>query len=841
MISLEDKKSWSFSTKQALYEYDTSLNGLSQQEVTTRQKQFGYNILSTKSKATPFLLFINQLNNPILMILIVAITISSLTGAFTDSLIILAIVLASVVLSFIQEYRANDVISKLTQKIQQQSRVIRNNQPVTIASTQLVIGDIVVLSAGSLIPADGLVLECDDFLVNQSSLTGEALPIEKNTIPSNPETVLANRQNCVYAGTTVISGSATIVVTAIGNKTELGQIAKSLSSRPLENDFQKGIRHFGYLLTKIMVFLAILVFVINFLAKRPLIDSLLFSVALAVGITPQLLPAIINITLSSGSRLMAKSGVIVRHLSAIENFGSMDILYTDKTGTLTEGVLKLDEALDAKGNPSLSVFRYAYLNAYFQTGMVNALDQAILSKQTLEVSSISKQDEIPYDFKRKRLSIIINQQQSCNMITKGALEKVLQQCQHIQINDRVAALQPEDRDSIYERMKSYSDQGYRVLGVACKEVEKKQQYPVSDESDLIFCGFLLFYDPPKEEVIEIINDLNRLGVDLRIITGDNQWVALHTAKTIQLTVKSVLNGQDLNQLSDDELLNRIDAISLFVDVDPSQKERIILASKKRNHVVGYMGDGINDALALRAADVSISVNTAVDVAKEAADFVLLEKSLAVLKQGIILGRKTFANTLKYVYITTSANFGNMFSMAGAVLFLPFLPLLPKQILLINFLSDIPALMLASDAVDDDMIAQPHRWNIHFIRDFMMTFGLISSLFDYLTFVVLFFGMRANQTLFQSSWFTVSIFTELMVLLVMRTQKPFFKSKPAPLLLLTSLIVAVVTILLPYTPFQTLFNLQPIDLGLLLILLIITGLYILTTEIVKVWFYKRHRL
>ena len=833
----DDSKYWSVPASDVLHDFHTTLTGLTAEDASARLKEYGENTIKAQGKTAPLLLFFSQFKNPIILILIVATVISGMTGDWLDSLIILAIVFGSVILSFLQEYSASHAVEELRSRIQVKSTVLRNGKSLDISTRLLVPGDIIKLSAGSLIPADGLILACDDFYVNQSILTGEAFPVEKNTEAVPESAPLAKRDNCVFMGTNVHSGSATMLVAQTGAGTEFGQIARQLTLRPAETEFERGVRRFGYLLTEMMLILTLAVFAINVIFYKPAIDSLLFSVALAVGITPQLLPAIINITLAKGSRTMAKEGVIVRHLTAIENFGSMDVLCTDKTGTLTEGVVRLDGAVDVGGQASGTVFRLAYLNASLQTGLVNPLDEAIIAFQSLDISSVKKQDEIPYDFSRKRLSVIVQEGPDCTMIIKGALSNILAISNQVEIDSAVQTLDTAILDSIHQRFAAWSDQGFRVLGVARKSVSVKQNYIVSDEQALIFVGFLLFFDPPKADVIQTIADLAQHGVQLRIITGDNKLVALHTANTVGLKVNNVLTGTELAKLNDESLWNAIETTNLFAEVDPNQKERIILALKKKNHVVGYMGDGINDAPALHAADVSISVNTAVDVAKEAADFVLLDKSLDVLKRGIELGRATFANTLKYIYITTSANFGNMFSMAGASLFMPFLPLLPKQILLINFMTDFPAMTLASDSVDAEMVKIPHRWDIKFIRNFMFTFGLISSVFDYLTFAVLLIGFKAQQELFQSGWFILSIVTELLVLIVMRTQKPFFKSKPAPVLLFSTLGVGIITLLLPYLPLQMILNIRPIPPLTLLALLGIAVLYIVTTEIAKHFFYR----
>ena len=832
-----DIKYWRMPAADALKAFDAGPDGLTEAEAASRLKEYGKNTIKEQNKNSPVLLFLNQFKSPIILILLAATLISGLTGDWLDALIIFAIVFGSVLLSFLQEYSASNALEELRSRVQSKTIVMRDGKQKEIITEMLVPGDIVKLSAGSLIPADGLITECDDFFVNQAILTGEAFPVEKTTDQTAGSDSMADRKNCVFMGTDVHSGSATMLVAQTGTSTEFGQIARQLIQRTPETEFERGVRHFGYLLTEIMLVLTLIVFAINVIFHKPVIDSLLFSVALAVGITPQLLPAIINITLSKGSKAMAKKGVIVRHLTSIENFGSMDILCTDKTGTLTEGVVSMNDAVDVGGQQSDSVFRLAYLNSSMQKGLVNLLDAAIIAYKQLDISSVKKQEEIPYDFTRKRLSVIVEENSELTMISKGALSSILAVCSQAQTGSAVQAMNPVILDEIQKRFAGWSGQGYRVLGVARKTVAAKKKYETEDEKDMIFMGFLLFFDPPKADAIQTINDLQALGVQLKIITGDNKLIALHTAEVIGFKAGSVLTGSDLMNLNDEELRNAVEKTNVFAEVDPNQKKRIIMALKMKNHVVGYMGDGINDVPALHAADVSISVNTAVDVAKESADFVLLEKSLEILKSGIKLGRSSFANTLKYIYITTSANFGNMFSMAGASLFMPFLPLLPKQILLINFMTDFPAMTISNDSVDEEMVKTPHRWDIKFIRNFMVTFGLISSAFDYLTFAVLLAGFKADQQLFQSGWFVLSILTELLVMLVMRTQKPFIKSKPAPLLLYSSIGIGLVTLILPYLPLQKILDIAPIPPFILFALLGIAVLYIITTEIAKYIFYK----
>jgi len=836
MVKRENISYWSMSPEKVLEYLDSNQGGLSAQEAAARLEEYGQNTIRSKKSSSPLMLFFKQFTNPIIMILITATLISAATGSFVDSMIILAIVLASALLSFLQEYSASNAVKELQAKVQVRSMVLRNGETIEVPARDVVPGDIVLLSAGSLIPADGTILECNELFVNQSILTGESIPSEKKVEPVPQGSGLDERQNSLFMGTSVRSGTAKMLVVQTGENTEFGQIAEQLVLRPPETDFERGVRHFGYLLTQIMLFLTLIVFAINVILAKPAIDSLLFSVALAVGITPQLLPAIISITLSKGSKEMAKEGVIVRRLTSIENFGSMDVLCTDKTGTLTEGVVRLDGAVDTDGNASEEVFRLAYLNASLQMGISNPLDEAIVGNTKIDISSVKKAGEIPYDFSRKRLSIVVQEDDKTSLITKGALKNILDVCSRIQVGSNEKAIDPETLESVNKRFANWSNQGFRILGVARKPIQLMDEYRISEESSMIFMGFLMFFDPPKADVAKTISELMHNGVNLRIITGDNKLVALHTASTVGLNITGVLTGSEIMKLRDEALWGVIENTNLFAEVDPNQKERIILAIKKKGHVVGYMGDGINDAPALHAADVSISVDTAVDVAKESADFVLIEKSLEVLNRGIELGRTTFANTLKYILITTSANFGNMFSMAGASLIMPFLPLMPKQILLINFLTDFPAITIASDSVDQEILERPRAWDIKFIRNFMVVFGLISSVFDYLTFAVMFIGFNANQELFQSSWFTLSIITELLILMVMRTQKPFFKSRPAPILLYSTLGVGIITLLLPYLPVKKILSIEPIPPLTLIALLGIAALYIITTEIAKHYFY-----
>ncbi|HEU5100926.1 MAG TPA: magnesium-translocating P-type ATPase [Roseiflexaceae bacterium] len=833
---------WSQPVDALLADLRSSAHGLSSTTARERLAQFGPNLLEARRRVTALGLLLAQLKSPLVLILVFAAAVSAVVQEWVDAAIVLTVVIGSTILSFAQEYRASTAVARLRARVHVRATVLRDGAQSTIPADEIVPGDVVLLAAGSLIPADGVLLDAKDCFANQAVLTGESFPVQKQPGLAAADASLSERTNCVFMGTSIRSGTAQALIVQTGPQTVFGQIAGRLSLRPPETEFERGIRHFGGLLTQIMLLLVLFVFAINVFLHKPPVDSLLFAIALAVGLSPELLPAILSVTLAKGAQAMAAHGVIVRRLSAIENLGSMDILCTDKTGTLTVGVAQLDGALDPCGQRSDSVARDAYLNAALQTGLRNPLDDAIVAEAQQHArtrSGYQKVDEIPYDFARKRLSVVVcGNDGTPRLICKGALEETLAVCGTVGDDASSKALDEGSRSVIQQRYADWSAQGYRVLGVATRAVPSQPRYSRDDERDLTFVGFLLFFDPPKPGLQQTLVELAGLGVQLKIITGDNQHVALHLAETIGLPVGGVLTGAEIAALHDEALWQRASRTTLFADVDPNQKERIILALRRTGHVVGYMGDGINDAPALYAADVGISVDTAVDVAKEAADFVLLEQDLDVLRAGIAEGRTTFANTLKYIFTTTSANFGNMFSMAGASLFLPFLPLLAKQILLNNFLSDIPGMTIAGDAVDRELVDTPHRWDMRFIRDFMILFGLVSSLFDFLTFGTLIFLIRATPEQFHTGWFVESVLTELAIALVVRTRRPFYRSKPGRLLWRSTLAVAVITLALPYLPFGGLLGFTPLPLAVLLLLLGITLMYVLAAEATKRIFYAR---
>jgi Mg2+-importing ATPase len=828
---------WSRPAEALLSELGSRAEGLSSDGAAGRLREFGLNALKARRKTSAWGLFFRQFRSAIIIILLVATALSAVLQDPVTAVIILVIVLGSATLSFTQEYHAGAAAERLRHRLATKVTALRDGREVSLRAEEVVPGDVVLLSAGSLVPADGVVLDARDFHVNEAVLTGETFPVEKEPGTVRPEAALGERTNCVFMGTNVRSGAARVLIVRTGRATAYGQIAGRLALRPPETEFERGIRKFSYLLTEVMLILVLVVFAVNVLFHKPALDSLLFSVALAAGLTPQLLPAIISINLSKGSQAMARGGVIVRRLESIENFGSIDVLCTDKTGTLTEGVVRLDQATDVEGRPSDAVRQYGAVNASLETGLTNPLDAAIVAAAGAP-DGVTKVDEIPYDFIRKRVSVVVDDGGARLLITKGAVDNVLAVCDRVEGAAGAVPLDAKRRASIAERYAAWGRGGVRVLGVAVKALEQRATYGRADERDLVFVGFLTFSDQTKHGVREAIRELEDLGVSLKVVTGDSRFVTTHVAQAVGLPTVEVLTGKELAGLNEEARWRAVERASLIAEVDPNQKEQIILALRKMGHVVGYLGDGVNDAPALHAADAGISVDTAVDVAREAADFVLLERDLSVLRQGVELGRRTFANTLKYVFITTSANFGNMFSMAGASLFLPFLPMLPAQILLTNFLTDFPATTIAGDHVDRELVEKPRRWNIRFLRDFMLTFGIVSSAFDYLTFALLLLVFRAAVGEFRTSWFLVSVLTELAVMLVIRTRRPFYKSRPGTLLLLTTSAVGAATFVLVYSPLGGILGLVRPPAGLLSALVGLTIMYVLATEVAKRFFYRR---
>jgi Mg2+-importing ATPase len=829
---------WSVDASVLVNQLNTTPQGLTDADAEERLKRFGANLLKPRRRSSALSLFLAQFKSPLILILVFAAGLSSFLHDPTNALIILAIVFISGTLGFWQERGAAHAVEKLLTIVQTKAEVLRNGKPVEVSFEEIVPGDIVILSAGGTLPGDCRILESTDLFVDEAALTGETYPIEKAAGVMPPETPLSQRTNALFMGTHVVSGTAQAVVVRTGTETEFGAVSQRLKLKPPETEFEHGVRRFGYFLMEVTLVLVIAIFAINVYLARPFLDSLLFSLALAVGLTPQLLPAIISVNLAHGAKAMAREKVIVKRLASIENFGSMNVLCCDKTGTLTEGVVHLHAALDVDGNESEKVLFFAYLNAFYESGFTNPIDEAIRTHRRFDTSGYKKLAEVPYDFIRKRLSIVVSKDTTHLMVTKGALMNVLAVCSSAETSKGRIVDIAAFRAQIQKHFEEFSQKGYRMLGVAYRDVGSESRITKDQEANMVFLGFIALFDPPKSGIIKTLNRLKHLGVSTKIITGDNRLVAAHVSQQVGIANPHVLTGSDLLRMSDAALLQRVNDVDIFTEIEPNQKERIILALRKAGNVVGCMGDGINDASALHAADVGISVDSAVDVAKEAADIVLLKKDLSVLVRGVQEGRKTFANTLKYVFMATSANFGNMFSMAGVSLFLPFLPLLPKQILLTNLMTDFPEMTIATDSVDTEMVEQPRRWNIAFIRRFMVTFGLISSAFDYLTFGVLLFILHAPKGLFRTGWFVESVISASVIVLIIRSRRPFFKSVPGKYLSLATLMVVCATLILPFTPLAALFGLQPLPLLLLLVLVGIIAIYVFAAEMAKKIFYAK---
>lgn len=823
-----------------LRELETAKEGLAGDEARRRLAQHGSNLLKPQKRTDAATLLLAQFKSPIILMLFFATGLSLFLHDPVDAFIILTIVLVSGLLGFWQEHGAANAVEKLLAIVRIKASILRDGEPREIPVEEIVPGDIVLLNAGDIVPGDSLILDSNDLFVDEAMLTGETFPVEKAAAILPAETPLGQRTNALWMGTHVVSGSAKALVISTGKGTEFGKVSERLKLRPAETEFEHGIRQFGYFLMEVTLVLVVAIFAVNVYLARPVLESFLFSLALAVGLTPQLLPAIISINLAHGAKRMAQKKVIVKRLASIENFGSMNVICSDKTGTLTEGVVHLQSALDMEGVPSDKVLLYAYLNAFYESGFTNPIDEAIRTHRQFDLSAYRKQDEIPYDFLRKRLSILVSHDGMHDqhlMVTKGALLNVLDVCSSAETDEGEIIEITAARDRIQQHLEEFSSKGLRTLGVAYKNMGSESRISKDQEAGMTFSGFLVLFDPPKPNIVGTIAKLKNLGVSLKIITGDNHLVAANVSGQMGLSETRIMTGTDLGQLSDAALIKRVADVDVFAEIEPNQKERIILALRKAGNVVGYMGDGINDASALHVADVGISVESAVDVAKDAADIVLLEKDLGVLVQGVREGRTTFANTLKYVFMATSANFGNMFSMAGASLFLPFLPLLPKQILLTNLMTDFPEMTIASDRVDNEMVDYPRRWDIRTIRKFMFTFGMVSSVFDYLTFGVLLFILHASPKEFRAGWFVESVISAALIVLVVRTRRPFFKSRPGKYLLLATLLIAVMTLLLPFTPLGILFGFSRLPVSFLLMVGLITVSYIITAEITKKIFYR----
>jgi len=830
---------WSLDTAALLQLLNSSNEGLKTADIIERRKQYGANTIQSGGQQNDVLLFLGQFKSPITIILLLAAGLSYYLDDHVDALIIIIIVCFSSLLGFWQERAAGNAVAQLLAMVRIKANVLRDGSAVEIPVEEIVPGDVVLLRAGDVIPADSLIMESNELFVDEAAFTGETFPVEKQSAVLPEDTPLAKRSNALFMGSHVISGTAKVLVAGTGIHTEFGHVSESLKTRIPETEFEHGIRRFGYFLMQITLIMVILLFGINVMLHKPVLDSLLFTLAIAVGLTPQLLPAIITVNLAQGARRMAEKQVIVKKLNSIENFGCIDILCSDKTGTLTEGNVTVNQGLACSGQENANVLLLAKINATLQQGFKNPIDEAISALELKDYQERNRLDEIPYDFIRKRLTLLVSSDTGSQLITKGAVKQVTEVCSYAEGPDGKLVPIAEANAEIQKTYEALSAKGYRTLGVAYRNWDNNGPIHKEDEKNMVFAGFVTLFDPPKAGIAETIKSLNGLGINLKVITGDNALIAKSMSIAVGMTNAVILTGAVLRKMSDDALRNQVLKTDIFAEVEPNHKERIILALKKAGKVVGYMGDGINDASALHAADVGISVNTAVDVAKEAADIVLLDQDLAVLIEGVKEGRRTFANTQKYIFMATSANFGNMFSMAGASMFLSFLPLLPKQILLTNLMTDLPSMAIATDSVDEEWTEKPHKWDIGFIKRFMLLFGILSSVFDYLTFGVLLFFFHAAEQEFQTGWFIESVVSATLIVMVVRTRKSLFSSKPGKYLLLATVLVATLALFLPVISFAAnVLGFTAVPIKFYMAMLTIVALYIVSAEIMKKWFYKR---
>ena len=819
--------------------------GLSTTEARLRLSKIGPNEPVSLRRQSSLVQILLLFLNPLAIILLAASAISAALGEILNASIIAVMVLLGATLNFIQTYRSHRAVERIRKEVAPTPTVLRDGNFMQIPRRELVPGDVIRLTAGDLVPADAALFKARDLHVQQAALTGESLPVEKEALnlqTISPDTSDVHR---VFLGTSVVSGTGTALVMATGKNTAFGDIATRLATKPPETEFERGTRQFGLLIMKTTILLVFFVLLVSVLLHHNFLESLLFAVALAVGLTPEFLPMITTVTLGQGAVHMARKKVIVKHLEAMQNFGSIDVLCSDKTGTLTSGEMSLDQHFDPFGNQSEQVFLLAYLNSLHETGVANPLDQAIKQSRSSnpldeavlhhdhpDIHAYRKMDEIPFDFERRRVSIVVEQEGKRLLITKGAPESVLPVCSRYELNGQELPLDAASRTRCEATYRAQCAGGFRMLAVAYKAVQPQDVYRVNDEKDLVLAGFLTFSDPPLESAKQTLAELKSDGIEVKILTGDNELVTQHICSQVGLDGGHIILGDELERMTDTALAHVVEQTSVFARVSPAQKNRIILALKRRSHVVGYLGDGINDAPSLHAADVGISVSTAVDVARDAADFILLERSLNVLHAGIIEGRKAFGNVMKYLLMGTSSNFGNMFSMAAASLFLPFLPMLPTQILLNNFLYDLAQVTIPTDHVDRTFIHKPQRWNVKMIRDFMIYIGPVSSIYDFLTFFALLKVFHASEQLFHTGWFVESLATQTLVIFIIRTAGNPFRSRPSLPLTATTIAVVVAGIVIPFTSLGTILGFTPLPWAYFIFLGGAAGTYLLLVEIVK---------
>ncbi|MFA4854202.1 MAG: magnesium-translocating P-type ATPase [Candidatus Omnitrophota bacterium] len=830
-------------SKEVIFEkLKTSQKGLTEQVAKDRLSEYGFNEPAKKKKRTILREILSKFVNPLVIVLLVIGAFSLFFGEKISALIVLLMAVMSVTLAFAQEHRASKAAEKLSEMVRTTATVLRNGKSKEISIREIVPGDLVDLFAGDMIPADLRIISCKDLFINQASLTGESFPIEKISAPISPKNnSIPELTNIAFMGSSVVSGTALGVAIKTGIATQFGELSRKLATMRVETSFDKGVNQFTMLMVKAMICMVMAIFAIIAFRHGNFIEALLFSLSVAVGLAPEMLPMIVTLNLSKGAISMSKKEVIVKRLNSIQNLGAMDVLCTDKTGTLTMDKIVLEKHCDVVRKEDNDTLRYAYINSFYQTGLKNLLDRAILKYEKLLVKEYTKVDEIPFDFSRKIMSVVVGSEDKHKIISKGAPEEIFKRCLHYELDGEIFDIDPLIISDLKEEFDFLSADGFRVLAIAYKNFDnKKEAYSKEDEKELILKGYIAFLDPPKPSAKKAIQALKKLGIDFKVLTGDNELVTKKICSEVGLDVKGLVTGERVEKTNDYELRELVKTTNVFARLSPMQKERVIRALHANGNIVGYLGDGINDAPALKTSDVGISVNNAVDIAKESADIILLKKSLMVLEDGVIEGRKTFGNIVKYLKMGSSSNFGNMFSMTGGSLFLPFLPMLPIQILLNNFLYDISQVAIPTDQVDKEYVLKPRPWNVKYIRNFMVIIGPISSIFDFLTYGVMLFIFHASAELFHTGWFIESLCTQTLVIHIIRTGKiPFIESRPSRFLLLMSVIIVSIGIAIPFSPLAKPFGFVKPPLMYFVALFIMVVTYLLLVQAVKKWFIKKY--
>lgn len=833
-------------TAAALFEsLKTSNQGLGEQEAENRLLEYGFNEPARKKKRTIIFQIASKFVNPLVIVLLIIAGFSLFFGEKVSASLVILMAIMSVFLSFIQEYRASKEAERLSEMVRATATVWRNGKSREVKIREIVPGDIVDLFAGDMIPADLRIISCKDLSINQASLTGESFPVDKVFAPIQPKSKSASElTNIAFMGSSVVSGTGLGVVIKTGLATQFGALSRRLAAMPIESGFDKGIRRFTWLMIRLMIILVVVIFAINaFTKKGNIIDALLFSLAVAVGLTPEMLPMLVAINLSKGAIAMSKKKVIVKRLNSIQNFGAMDVLCTDKTGTITLDRIVLEHHCDIVRQEDEEVLKLAYINSFYQTGLKNILDKSVLEHEELQVKQYKKIDEIPFDFSRKIMSVVVESEGKHRIIVKGAPEEIFKRCTRCELNGEIFDSNEMIFTDLKEEYDNLSADGFRVLAIAYKDIAtNKEVYSRDDEYNLTLKGYIAFLDPPRPTAKKTIETLRSLGIECKVLTGDNELVAKKICGDVGIDVTGLVTGEQVEKASKEQLREMVKSVSVFARLSPLQKEQVIHALHDNKHIVGYLGDGINDAPALKASDVGISVNNAVDIAKESADVILLQKSLIALEDGVIEGRKTFGNIVKYIKMGASSNFGNMFSMTGASLFLPFLPMLPIQILLNNFLYDLSQVAIPSDEVDSEYLLRARPWNVDYIRKFILVIGPISSIFDFITFGVLWYIFHAakNDSLFHTGWFLESLCTQTLVIHIIRTGKiPFLESKPSQFLLFTSIYIVTIGLVIPFTPLGGYFKFVAPPMSYFAALFIIVTTYLFTVQVVKKWFMKKY--